>query len=138
MNYIFAESKSVAPEELNALFLQVGWGQHPAEQLQRSVAAYPFVAHARTDVGTLIGYVSAFSDEVLSTMLGELIVHPEHQRRGIAAALLARVEARFPNAPVYIKALGEAKHFFIARGYRVPSTELTALFKRPTATRLAS
>jgi ribosomal protein S18 acetylase RimI-like enzyme len=132
MEYLFSESKSVTPAELNALFLEIGWGQHSAEQLQRSVDAYPFVAHARTDTGMLVGYVSAFSDEVFSTMLGELAVHPKYQRQGIAAKLLARVEARFPNAPVYIKALGEAKSFFISCGYKTPRTELTVLFKKPT------
>ena len=134
MKYLFAESKSVLPEELGALFVEIGWGQHSAEQLERSINAYPFVAHARTGTGALVGYATAFSDGVLSTMLGELVVHPEHQRQGIAAELLARVEAKFPNAPVYIKALGEAKHFFVARGYKVPRTELTTMFKKPSAT----
>lgn len=133
MEYIFIESKSVDPEEVNALFVEVGWGQHSPEQLQRSIDAYPFVAQARTGLGVLVGYVSAFSDEVLSTTLGELVVHPEHQRQGIAAELLARVESRFPDAPVYIKALGEAKNFFIARGYKTPRTELTVLFKKNPA-----
>ena len=132
VKYFFAESKAVLPEELRALFVEVGWGQHAAEQLERSIQAYPFVAHARTGAGALVGYVSAFSDGVLSTMLGELVVHPGHQRQGVAAELLARVEARFPNAPVYIKALGEAKHFFVACGYKVPRSELTAMFKKPS------
>lgn len=135
MKYLLIESRSVTPEELNALFVAVGWGQHSAEQLQRSVNAYPFVAHARTDTGMLVGYVSAFSDEVFSTMLGELAVHPKYQRQGIAAKLLTRVEARFPSAPVYIKALGTAKSFFAARGYKAPNTELTVLFKKPTPAR---
>lgn len=134
MKYFFAESKSVLPEELRALFVEVGWGEHAAEQLKSSIDAYPFVAHARTEAGGLVGYVSAFSDGVFSTMLGELIVHPEHQRQGIAAELLARVEARFQNAPVYIKALGEARHFFVARGYKAPRTELSVLFRKPSKT----
>lgn len=133
MEYFFVESKFVTPEELNALFSEIGWGQHSDEKLQQSVDAYPFVAHARTNTGLLVGYISAFSDEVFSTMLGELVVHPKYQRQGIAANLLARVEARFPNAPVYIKALGEAKNFFIARGYKAPSSEITVLFKKPTS-----
>ncbi|VXC25021.1 GNAT family N-acetyltransferase [Pseudomonas sp. 9Ag] len=133
MKYFFSESKSVDPEELNTLFVDVGWGQNSTEQLQQSIDAYPFVAHARIDTGLLVGYVSAFSDEVFYTMLGELLVHPNYQRQGIAANLLARVEARFPSAPVYIKALGEAKSFFVAHGYKSPSTGLTVLFKSATS-----
>lgn len=138
MEYIFVDSKSVTPEELDALFVLTGWGQHSIEQLQKSINSYPFVSHARTDNGVLVGYVSAFSDEVFSTMLGELIVHPKHQKKGIATELISRVEARFPSAPVYIKALGEAKSFFIARGYKAPRTELTVLFKKPISTPLFS
>jgi GNAT superfamily N-acetyltransferase len=130
MPYFFVESKEILPEELSALYLAVGWGEHVAAQLQCSVEAYPFVAHARTESGALVGYVSAFSDGVFSTLLGELIVHPAHQRQGIATELLARVEAKFPNAPVYIKALGEAKYFFTACGYKAPKAELTVLFKK--------
>ncbi|MEN2506761.1 GNAT family N-acetyltransferase [Stutzerimonas stutzeri] len=134
MEYLFAESKSVSPEELSALFTDVGWGQQSAQKLQRSIDAYPFVAHARTETGLLVGYISAFSDEVFSTLLGELVVHPDYQRKGIATNLLARLEARFPSAPVYIKALGEAKKFFVAQGYKAPRIELTVLFKSPSST----
>ena len=133
MEYIFADSKSVTPEELDALFTEIGWGKNSIDHLQKSINAYPFISHARTGNGVLVGYVSAFSDEVFSTMLGELIVHPKHQKQGIATELISRVEARFPDAPVYIKALGEAKDFFIARGYRAPKTELTTLFKKPAS-----
>lgn len=131
MDYLFSESKSVSPDELDKLFAAVGWGSHTAVELQQSMDAYPLVVHARTVGGELVGYVSAFSDRVWSTMLGELVVHPAHQRKGLAAALLLRVEQQFPNAPVYIKALGEAKHFFIAMGYTAPRTGLTVLFKKP-------
>ena len=138
MSYSFFESSSVLPEELGVLLAAVGWGDHSLEQLERSIRAYTFIAHARTNAGALIGYVSAFSDGAASTMLGELIVHPEHQRRRVAAELLARVEARFPGVPLYIKALGEAKHFFLACGYEVPRTEMTVLFKKPTTATFAS
>ena len=137
MQYIFVESRSVAPEELNALFLDVGWGRHATARLQLSIDAYPFVAHARTGAGTLVGYVSAFSDGVFSTMLGELVVHPAHRRHGVDAELLARVEARFPHAPVYIKALGESKHFFMARGYKSPKPNSPHCSRSPWQRRLA-
>jgi GNAT superfamily N-acetyltransferase len=129
--YLFSESRAVSPEELGALFLAVGWGPQVASRLRRSMDAYPFVIHARTTEGLLVGFLSAFSDEVTSTMLGELVVHPAHRRHGVAAELLRRLEARFPDAPVYIKALGDAKKFFLAQGYNIPRAEMTVLFKKP-------
>ena len=131
MSYSIEESKQVHPHELNTLLMAVGWGSYSLDQLESSIAAYPFVAHARDSGGLLVGYVSAFSDAVLSTMLGELLVHPMHQRQGLASRLLSRVEAKFPEVPVYVKALGNAKHFFAAFGYKQPAVELTAMFKKP-------
>lgn len=109
----------------------VGWGSdYPEEIVRRSLAAYPFVAYARSESGVLWGYVSAFSDRAFSTMLGELVVHPAAQRKGIGHALLSAVENEFTGVPVYVKPLGDASHFFAACGYRTPAIEMKILFKR--------
>jgi GNAT superfamily N-acetyltransferase len=131
MTYRIFINKEVSTQEFSSLMESVGWGSDYSEELvQRSLAAYPFVAHARSDSGVLWGYVSAFSDRAFSTMLGELSVHPEAQRKGIGRALLSAVETEFTGVPVYVKPLGEAKHFFVACGYRVPAIEMQVLFKR--------
>jgi GNAT superfamily N-acetyltransferase len=110
----------------------VGWGEGYDEiSFQRSSCAYPLVVHARSGDGALLGYVSAFSDGAFTTMLGELVVHPRAQRLGIGRALIAAVEAAFPGIPVYVKALGEARRFFEACGYRCPRSEMTVMFKKP-------
>ncbi|MNW02814.1 Acetyltransferase (GNAT) family protein [compost metagenome] len=66
-------------------------------------------------------------------MLGELVVHPAVQGMGIGRALMQRVEQAFPGVPIYVKAMGQAKHFFAACGYREPKAEVTVMFKRPPA-----
>jgi hypothetical protein len=98
------------------------------------MAAYPFIAHARSVDGRLLGYVSAFRDQAFSTMLGELVVHPDVQGKGIGRALLLAVEQAFPGIPIYVKPLGQAKEFFLACGYRSPASEMTVLFKCNAAT----
>jgi GNAT superfamily N-acetyltransferase len=131
MTYRIFINKEVSTKEFSTLMKSVGWGSdYSEEQVQRSLAAYPFVAHARSDSGVLWGYVSAFSDRAFSTMLGELAVHPEAQRKGIGHALLSAVETEFTGVPVYVKPLAEAKHFFVACGYRVPAIKMQVLFKR--------
>jgi len=129
-HYTF-EVGTVAPDELSELFRTVGWGSDPVHVLAKSLRAYPCIVCARDAYGQLIGYVSAFSDGALSTMLGELVVHPNHRRRGVATTLLRAVEEQYPGVPIYVKALGDAKHFFLACGYQVPRAEMTVLFKRP-------
>jgi GNAT superfamily N-acetyltransferase len=118
--------------ELASLFDRIGWGSNPVEVIAQSMAAYPCTICARTAEGTLVGYLSAFSDEVISTLLGELVVHPAYRRRGVASAMLAVLEQRYPDAPIYIKALGESKLFYAARGFKQPKAELTVMFKHPT------
>jgi GNAT superfamily N-acetyltransferase len=125
-------NKDVTAEEYAQLARSVGWGSEEDSKLfVVSNAAYPLVVHARETSGLLIGYLSAFSDGAFSTMLGELIVHNQFQGHGVGRAMLEVVEKQWPGVPIYIKALGEAKHFFKACGYKVPLAEMTILFKRP-------
>ena len=119
------------PAELAQLLDLVGWGINPVEVVARSVAAYPCTLCVRTEEGKLVGYLSAFSDEVMSTLLGELIVHPHFRRRRVATSLIRALEHRYPHAPIYIKALGESKLFYESCGFRRPKAELTVMFKRP-------
>jgi GNAT superfamily N-acetyltransferase len=120
-------------EELLALFHAAGWGGDSCATLEASIAAYPCTVCARDNEGQLVGYLSAFSDEVMSTLLGELVVHPAWRRQGIASSLLTALEARYPRAPIYVKALGDSKHFYKTAGFKVPSAEFTVMFKRPDA-----
>lgn len=130
MEYSFSFNLPNA-SDLAELFTAVGWGEGGIENVARSLRAYPCIVHARHQQGQLVGYISAFSDGVFSTMLGELVVHPEHRHQGIASRLLKAVETRYPGVPIYVKALGEAKNFFTSQGYRVPGKEMTVLYKKP-------
>ncbi|WP_076592112.1 GNAT family N-acetyltransferase [Herminiimonas arsenitoxidans] len=130
MAYEIRTGPDIEWQEVANLFEAVGWGTKYDElSVQRSMQAYPHVAYARDTAGNLIGYVTAFSDGAFSTMLGELVVHPAAQKQGVGKSLLATVEMRFPNVPVTVKALGNAKKFFEACGYRVPNVEVTFMFK---------
>ena len=131
MNYTISNERTVTWQEFGHLMASVGWGSgYDEASFELSHRAYPLVVHARAGSGALLGYVSAFSDGAFTTMLGELVVHPDAQGSGIGRALLSAVEAEFPGVPVYVKALGNAKRFFEACGYRSPSEEMTVLFKK--------
>lgn len=131
MTYSLHIDKNVSAVEYSSLMESIGWGANYSEELvRRSLSAYPYIAHARSPSGMLLGYVSAFSDRAFSTMLGELVVHADAQRKGIGRALLMAVEREFVGVPVYVKPLGNAKQFFLACGYRAPSVEMQVLFNR--------
>jgi predicted GNAT family N-acyltransferase len=118
-------------EELAGLMSEAGWGNLDPRDLERSISSYTATICARTADNKLIGYVSVFSDGVLTTMFGEAIVHPEWRRKGLGKALFAKVENMFPDAPIYVKALGESYKFFEAIGFRCSKTPITAMFKHP-------
>ena len=129
MNFLIYTNKNISTTEYASLMVSVGWGSNYSEELiLRSITAYPFIAHARSQSGELLGYVSAFSDRAFSTMLGELVVHPKAQSQGIGRALLTAVEQEFFGIPIYVKPLSTAKQFFLACGYRLPSVEIQVLF----------
>jgi GNAT superfamily N-acetyltransferase len=116
--------KDIRPGEFALLMEAVGYGRaghYAADVIERSLAAYPFVAHARDARDELVGYVSAFSDDdAFSTFIGELVVDPHVQRRGVGTRLLEAVEARFAGVPVFIHPFVDVQAFYLARGYRGP------------------
>lgn len=118
------------PAEVVSLFDSVGWGGNLIEHIERSLAAYPCIISVRTSDDLLIAYASVFSDTIMTTMLGEFVVHPDYQRRGVGTLMLEALEKRYPNAPIYIKAFGDSKDFYAARGFVEPSARLTVMFKK--------
>jgi GNAT superfamily N-acetyltransferase len=122
-------NKEITLGEFAWLMESVGYdraGHYAAEVFEHSLAAYPFVAHARDAGGRLVGYISAFSDGAFSTFVGELLVHPHAQRRGVGTRLLEAVEARFAGVPVIVHPSLNVQAFYLARGYRRPAPSMAA------------
>lgn len=125
--------KDIQGHELADLLAAVGWGAHEPTAMTRAIRAWPATVQARVHgTGALVGYLSAFSDGVSSTLLGELVVHPDFQRQGIATRMLRCLESHWPGVPVTVNALGDARHFFAANGYQTPRAEMAVLFKKPS------
>jgi hypothetical protein len=85
--YRIVTDKDIRTGEFALLMESVGYGRaghYAADVIERSLAAYPLVAHARDIDGRLVGYVSAFSDGAFSTFIGEL--GGAAPRRGYGAA----------------------------------------------------
>ena len=127
--------KEIEPYELANLMASVCWGgetDYPPEILLRSIAAYPLVAHCRDANGLLVGYVTAFSDGAFSTFIGELVVRPQFQRKGIGSALLALVVEKFRGVPIYGTPFEDSRDFFLERGFRVPKRAMAVVSMRNT------
>ena len=125
--------KQILPSEFALLMESVGWGvavDYDNVSVLQSFAHYPFVAHARAEDGSLVGYVSAFSDEMASTFIGELVVHPSFQRQGVGTRLLQAVESRYAGVPIYAQPFLDQQAFFLNNGYSLPRRPMSVVSKR--------
>lgn len=123
-------NKEIQALELANLFASVGWGEeayYEVDTLERSIAAYPLVAHCRDADGLLVGYASAFTDGAFSTFIGELVVRPEFQRRGIGSALLELILEKCRGVPVYGTPYLDTQNFFLERGFRIPKRGMSVV-----------
>ena len=125
--------KDILASEITALRRSVNCDKHGScADVERSMEAYPFTAMARNKNGELVGYVSAFSDGVYTTMIGELLVRPDCQRHGIGAALLKRVELRYPGVSVTLYCDAGQQMFFARQGYTSNENEMFVMTKDKT------
>lgn len=100
------------------------------QAIEKSISAYPFIAHCRDSNGLLIAYVSAFSDGAFPTFVGELVVRPEFQHIGIGTALLKLVVEHYSEIPVYATPFEDTQQFFLQRGFRIPKRTMAVVSMR--------
>ena len=80
--------------EVRALRAAAGWDDDTEQRWQACLGTALVVATARTTDGTLVG-MGVLTGSPRHAVFCDLVVHPEHRRRGLAGAL---VEARLATA----------------------------------------
>ena len=92
------EYREYREEELLSLYASVGWTaytQHP-ETLRAGVANSLFTLGAY-DGQTLLGIIRTVGDGHTIVLIQDILVFPEHQRKGIGSKLMQAVLERFRN-----------------------------------------
>lgn len=84
LNHSFVESEL---EQLKEIYLAVGWLKHDEEIIKMVFKASTHYVFARKE-GEIIGFARALSDGIFNAAIYGVVVHPNHQNKGIARLLI--------------------------------------------------
>ncbi|MDO4273375.1 MAG: GNAT family N-acetyltransferase [Eubacteriales bacterium] len=106
MKIIYSSEREFTREQLQELFLSVGWlsGNYP-ERLYKALNNCETVFTAWAD-GRLIGLINAIDDGELTAYIHYLLVEPEFQKCGIAKILVDLVKEKY-NDYLYLILIAE-------------------------------
>jgi hypothetical protein len=114
----------VNPDQVIDLYHLIGGGRPglDPEKIKQAFANSTYVAMATLPSGELIGWIRALSDQLFTTWIPEMVVHPEFQALGVDGLLLDATITRFQNSTVYFQAsyteFTERARFFEDRGIK--------------------
>lgn len=102
----YTEEKTFTQEQVQQLFLSVGWvsGQYP----QR---LYKALMHSSTvltvwDGDKLVGLIRVLDDSEMLAQIHYVLVHPDYQGQGIAGEMLERIKEKYKNY-LYLEGMPE-------------------------------
>ena len=98
---------SIDPEQVIDLYHLIG-GDRPnldAETIKQAFLNSAYMATVALPDGELIGWIRALSEQVSTTWIPEMVVHPEYARLGVDAMLLDAVTAAYEGTTVYFQTL---------------------------------
>ena len=129
---IRAERLSV--DEVNGAYAWAAWPQREAWRLEAIDRSCTWLA-ARDSTGALIGVARLLDDGGLHASLWDVIVHPDHRRRGVGRALArAALDRCDDRRIVALVSTPAAVPFFAAMGFAPESHAHQAMYLRPAPT----
>ena len=121
MNITYTEEKNFTQDQVQALFLSVGWisGQYP----QR---VYKALMHSETvitawDGSRLVGLARLIDDSELVAYMHYVVVHPDYHGHGIAGEMMRLVKEKYKSY-LYIELMPEERKnaaFYQRHGFEI-------------------
>ena len=122
--------REVSEDDLIALYDSVGWEAYTRSPntLTKAIANSTIVVTARDEYGQLVGLARGLSDYATVFYLQDILVRPEHHRRGVGRQLLTVCLERYRHVrqKVLLTDDDEAqRRFYESLGY-IRTTDFTA------------
>ena len=117
----YTEEKKFPQEEVQKLFLSVGWtsGNYP-KRLYKALMNSSTVLTA-WDEEELVGLIRVLDDTEMLAQIHYVLVHPDHQGKGIAGTMLEHVKEKYKDF-MYIDVMPEDKKnvpFYEKHGFTI-------------------
>ncbi len=97
MEIRYTEEHDFTREELERLFLSVGWSSgHFPDRLKTAMQNFQTVVSARAG-GKLVGLVCAMDDGVMNAYVHYLLVDPAYQGETVGRTLVAKVKEKYKD-----------------------------------------
>jgi GNAT superfamily N-acetyltransferase len=106
---ISADKNIVAPAEVAAIYVELGWGterEYSAARMKQSLENCDIVVSARNAGGELIGIGRALSDFATTTKILDMLIVPEYRHQGIGKRMMQKIESLVKGTDIY----GETEH----------------------------
>lgn len=118
MPTLISMTDKLEADEVVALYLANGWSAaHKPAQLLSALGNSHSLVTARKH-GQLLGLANAISDGSLVVYFPHMLVHPEHQRRGIGRQMMSALLARYAGFhQLMLTADGDAVAFYRSMGF---------------------
>jgi GNAT superfamily N-acetyltransferase len=132
-NYLFYDSKrAITAVELQGLYRYTTWGRsRSVEGLDAMLGSGGMCFSARSR-GKLVGFCRIVTDFIYRASLWDVVVHPEHQGRGLGSALVdyALTHPAIKNIPLITTYTDEWIPFMTSRGFEAREGAMVML-RRP-------
>ena len=114
--------------QLAELYRSVGWNDRASEpeRIAEAVRNSLWIVTA-WESGKLVGFCRAFSDGAFTAYVGDVLVNPTHQGRGVGRELVRRLMADRDRIAFVLKAAPPVQPFYAKLGF-APAPDM---FRRP-------